>query len=77
MTEATSTPTGTANDLAAENAQLKAEMAEIAAAKEQATANDKIIVEKMAKGLRREQAAAVVQRQREHDARNTKAGTKK
>ena len=52
----TSVPAG---DLAAENAVLKAKLAEIEAAKKQADADEIAIAAKMAKGLRREQAAAV------------------
>jgi hypothetical protein len=59
-----------AADLAAENAALKARIAEFQAVKKQADADEIVIVEKMAKGLRREQAAAVIKRQREFDTRN-------
>ena len=55
--------------LAAENAALKAKVAEFTAAKKQAAADEILIAGKMAKGLRREQAAAVLKRQREFDAR--------
>jgi regulator of protease activity HflC (stomatin/prohibitin superfamily) len=55
-------------DLAAENTALKAKLAEIEAAKKQADADEVVIAKMMAKGLRREQAAAVLQRQREYDA---------
>jgi hypothetical protein len=58
-----------APDLAAENATLKATIAEFQAAKKQADADEIVIAEKMTKGLRREQAAAVLKRQREFDAR--------
>ena len=72
------TPTSaTAADLAAENATLKAKIAEFQAAKQQADADEIIILEKMTKGLRREQAAAVLKRQREFDARKTTTTTKK
>ena len=76
MPKDTSTPT-TASDLAAENAALKAKVAEFNAAKQQADADEIIIVEKMTKGLRREQAAAVLKRQREFDARRNPTTTKK
>jgi hypothetical protein len=76
MPKETPTPT-TAPDLAAENATLKAKIAEFQAAKQQADADEIIILEKMTKGLRREQAAAVLKRQREFDARKTTTTTKK
>ncbi len=60
----------TATDLAAENAALKAKVAEFQAVKKQADADEIVIAEKMAKGLRREQAAAVLKRQREFDERH-------
>ena len=66
-----------AADLAAENATLKAKIAEFQAAKKQAEADEILIAEKMAKGLRREQAAAVIRRQREFDARKAAATPKK
>ena len=56
-------------DLAAENAALKAKIAEFQAARKQADADEILIAEKMSKGLRREQAAAVLKRQREFDER--------
>jgi hypothetical protein len=65
----TSTP-APASDLAAENAALKAQLAGIEAAKKQADADEIVIREKMAKGLRREQAKAVIDRQRAFDAAN-------
>jgi predicted DNA-binding WGR domain protein len=67
----------TASDLAAENAALKGKIAEFQAAKKQADADEILIAEKMAKGLRREQAAAVLKRQREFDARKNPATPKK
>jgi hypothetical protein len=60
-----------AGDLAAENAALKAKIAEFDAARKQADADEIVIAGKMAKGLRREQAVAVIRRQREFDARQT------
>jgi predicted DNA-binding WGR domain protein len=66
-----------AADLAAENAVLKAQVAEFQAARKQADADEILIAEKMTKGLRREQAAAVLKRQREFDARKKAATPKK
>jgi hypothetical protein len=73
-------PTRPAPDLAAdssalasaqaENAALKARIAELESAKTRIAADEEKIAAKMAKGLRREQASAVIQRQREFDARN-------
>ena len=76
MPKETPTPT-TAADLAAENATLKARIAQFEAAKKPAAADEILIAQKMAKGLRREQAAAVLKRQREFDARKTPATPKK
>jgi len=76
MPKETPTPT-TATDLAAENAALKAKIAEFQAAQKQADADEILIAEKMAKGLRREQAAAVLKRQREFDARKNPTTSKK
>ena len=66
-----------AADLAAENAALKARIAQFEAVKKQADADEILICEKMAKGLRREQAAAVLKRQREFDARRNPTTPKK
>lgn len=60
---------GTGGDLAAENAGLKARIAELESAKNKLDADELLIAEKMAKGLRREQARAVINRQREFDAK--------
>ena len=68
MPEETTSPLSAAA-LAAENAALKSKIAEFTAAKTQADADEILIVQKMSKGLRREQAAAVLKRQREFDAR--------
>jgi predicted DNA-binding WGR domain protein len=68
MPEETTSPVSAAA-LAAENAALKAKIAEFTAAKQQADADEILIAQKMSKGLRREQAAAVLKRQREYDAR--------
>jgi hypothetical protein len=72
-------PTRPAPDLAAdspalasaqaENAALKARIAELESAKTRIAADETLIAEKMARGLRREQASAVINRQREFDAR--------
>jgi hypothetical protein len=53
----------------AENAALKARIAELESAKTRIDADEALITQKMAKGLRREQAAAVIRRQREFDER--------
>jgi predicted DNA-binding WGR domain protein len=66
-----------AADLAAENAALKAKVAQFEAVKKQADADEILIAEKMSKGLRREQAAAVLRRQREFDARQKSITPKK
>jgi hypothetical protein len=65
---------GDASTLAAaqaENTALKARLAELESAKTRTDADEVLIAKKMAKGLRREQAAAVIKRQREFDARKT------
>jgi hypothetical protein len=56
----------------AENAALKARIAEMESVKSQNEADETLIVAKMAKGLRREQARAVILRQREYDKRKIK-----
>ena len=76
MPEEKTSPNSTAA-LAAENTALKAKIAEFTAAKQQADADEILIAEKMSKGLRREQAAAVLKRQREFDARRKSTTTKK
>jgi hypothetical protein len=76
MPKETPTPM-TATDLTAENAALKAKIAEFQAAKKQADADEILILEKMTKGLRREQATAVLKRQREFDARKNTTTTQK
>jgi hypothetical protein len=65
--------TPAAPDLAAENAALKARLAGFEAAEKQAAADELLIREKMSRGLRREQARAVLKRQRDYDARNNKS----
>jgi hypothetical protein len=57
----------------AENAALKARIAEMESVKAQNDADETQIVAKMAKGLRREQARAVILRQREYDKRKIKS----
>ncbi|HEX3717837.1 MAG TPA: hypothetical protein VH595_07700 [Verrucomicrobiae bacterium] len=69
MPKESSTQTS-APDLAAENAALKARIAQFESAKTQTDADEQLILEKMTKGLRREQAIAVIQRQREFDKNN-------
>jgi hypothetical protein len=59
-----------APDLAAENATLKTRIAQFETAKVQIDADEKLVLEKMTKGLRREQAVMVLQRQREFDKKN-------
>jgi hypothetical protein len=76
MPKETPIPT-TATDLAAENAALKVKVAEFQAARKQADADEILIAEKMARGLRREQAAAVLKRQREFDSRKNPTALKK
>jgi len=56
----------------AENAALKARIAEMESAKTRIDADEVLITAKMSKGLRREQAAAVIRRQREFDDRKNK-----
>jgi len=60
---------GSGDDLAAENAALKARIAEMESAQTRLDADEVLIAGKMTKGLRREQARAVINRQREYDAR--------
>ena len=54
-------------------AGLQTKVAELEAAKQQASADEKLIAEKQARGLTREQAIAVIQRQRAFDAAQPKA----
>jgi hypothetical protein len=65
-----------APDLAAENAALKTRLAGFEAAEKQAAADELLIREKMSRGLRREQARAVLQRQRDYDARKQSSKNK-
>jgi hypothetical protein len=55
-------------DLAAENAILRLRLAEINERDQQRAADESVISEKMGKGLTRDQATAVIRRQREFDA---------
>jgi hypothetical protein len=59
----------------AENAALKARIADMESAKTRTAADEVLIAAKMSKGLRREQASAVIARQRDYDARK-KTGSK-
>lgn len=76
MLKETNTPVP-ASDLAAENAALKARIAEFESARKQSDADEILVAEKMTKGLRREQAQAVIKRQREFDARKQLVAAKK
>ncbi len=73
---AAATPPPAASDLAAENASLKDRIAEFEAVKKQAADDEVIIGEKMARGLRREQAIAVIRRQRDFDTARSQAAKK-
>jgi len=68
MVDKISTPPAPPIDLAAENATLKAKVAELELAKVQSAEEEKVIAAKIAKGLSRAQAIAVIRRQREYDA---------
>ena len=72
--ENSTSPSGA--DLAAENAALKARLAVFEEAQKQAAADEILIAEKISKGLRREQARAVLQRQRDFDARKKSTARK-
>jgi len=54
-------------------AALQTKVADLETAKQQASADEKLIAEKQARGLTREQAIAVIQRQRAFDAAQPKA----
>jgi hypothetical protein len=56
----------------AENTALKARIADMESVKSQNDADETVIVAKMGKGLRREQARAVILRQREYEKRKVK-----
>ena len=64
-------------DLAAENAALKARVAELEAAAQQASADEVQIAAKMSRGLSRDQAIQVIARQRQFDAEKQAAADKK
>ena len=55
--------------LQAENAALKEQIAGFEAANKQRAADERVIAEKMSHGLTRDQAIAVIKRQREFDAK--------
>lgn len=67
METQTNNPSPTA-DLAAENAELRRRLAEHDEAERQRSADEAVITEKMQRGLSREQASAVIKRQRDFDA---------
>jgi hypothetical protein len=60
-------PIVTIESLQAENAALKQQIAELTAKRAQNEAEEKIIGEKMAKGLTRAQAISVIARQKAYD----------
>lgn len=60
-------PEPTDNSLADENAALKKRVAQLEDARQQADQDEVLIRDKMTKGLRREQAIAVIERQRKFD----------
>jgi len=60
-------------DLRAENESLKKALDVLQAHSAKNTLREKAIVEKMARGLSREQSIAVIQRQEEHDAKKAAA----
>lgn len=65
----------TVEELQGQLAAANKTIAALKAEKTQRDADEKIIVEKMSRGLSREQAISVIKRQREHDA--AKAATAK
>ena len=69
MAEKTNKEASPVVDLAAENATLKARIAELEAQAKQNVADEKIIAEKMRHGLSREQALQVISRQRAYDTK--------
>ncbi len=70
MNDIEETPQQTIARLTAELAAANKTLSEMAEAKAQAEADEPIIEQKMKVGLTREQAIAVIKRQREHDAAN-------
>lgn len=62
------TPAQTIERLTAENAELTKQVEGFQAQKVQDSADEVVIREKMSHGLTREQALAVIKRQRAHDA---------
>jgi hypothetical protein len=70
------TPTDNPNrlqELEAENAELRRQLAERDERDRQAAADELVIAEKMVRGLSRSQAMWVIKRQREFDAANKAA----
>jgi len=61
-------PAPTIESLQAENAALRAQLASLGSSNAAQSADERVIVEKMAKGLTRAQAIAAVRRQKEYDA---------
>ena len=57
-----------AAQLATENTALKARIKELEAVQQQKAEDEKVIGEKMARGLSRQQAITVIERQRKFDA---------
>jgi hypothetical protein len=55
-------------ELETENAELRRQLAERDKADQQRAADEDVIIEKMGRGLSREQAIATIKRQREFDA---------
>lgn len=68
MSHPKETPDQTIARLTAENAALARQVAAFHAAQAQAGADEIIIQQKMSRGLSRDQAVAVIKRQRQHDA---------
>lgn len=66
-------PKATEETVVAEIGKLQKTIADFEAAKRQQTADDHAIAEKMARGLTRNQAIAVIERQRAFDAAAAKA----
>jgi hypothetical protein len=71
------TPAPTVEGLQAENAQLRARIVELEGQQKENAEVEKVVREKMGIGLSREQALAVIRRQKEHDAAKAKAAEAK
>ena len=69
-------PKATEDQIAEAVAALQKENADLKAAQVQASEDEKVIREKMALGLTRDQAMAVITRQREHDKAEAEAKKK-